>query len=334
MTTPDRPTLLLRDDEVRRCVDLPAVIDAVAAALGAAGPAAAAPARTDLAVPGTFFRVLPAILTEPGVLGLKMLHGSFERGVRYLLVLCDLDTGATLAVLDAAHLTAVRTGAVSGVATRLLARPDASTVGVIGAGAEAETNLAAVAAVRPISAARVFSPRPARRTAFAERMSAELGIAITPADTAAAAVTGADVVVAATNTGPGGPVALRGEWLEPGQHVVSIGSTTPAVRELDATVLTRADRVVFDVPADADAGRSADVRAWRDLDPAAVAAVPTLTDLLTGAAPGRRRASDITVFKSVGAAVQDLAAAVAVHRTARDRAVGTEVPALTTLRTF
>lgn len=250
-------TLLLSDDEVRRACDMAAVVDAVEAALGAApGPPSATPPRSDLGLEGGFFRVMPAVVSQAGVLGLKMMHGSFERGVRYLVVLCDLDTGAVTGVLDAAHLTAARTGATAGVATRALARRDAASVGVIGAGAEAESNLAAVAAVRGIERVRVFSPRPWRRAAFAERMSAELGIEVAPVDSAEAAVAGTDVVVVATNTGSGGPVALRGEWIEPGQHIVSIGSTTPSVRELDVAVLARADAVAFDVPAEVVAAES------------------------------------------------------------------------------
>ncbi|MEU2362159.1 ornithine cyclodeaminase family protein [Streptomyces noursei] len=332
---PDGPTLLLSDDDVRRSCDMAAVVDAVEAALhDAPGPQLALPPRSYAAVEGTFLRVMPAIMGRAGVLGLKMLHGSFERGVRYLVVLCDLKTGAVTGVLDAAYLTAARTGATSGVATRHLAREDAETVGVLGAGLEAETNLAAVAAVRPVARVKVFSPRPARRADFAARMGAALGLDVVPVDTARAAVTGADVVVAATNTGAGGPVALRGEWIEPGQHVVSIGSTMPSRREIDVATFARADAVVFDAPAGTVAAESGDVLAWRERDDAAATAVPTLTQLLAGEVLGRRRADDVTVFKSIGAATQDLAAAVAVCERARARAIGTPVRGLADLKTF
>ncbi|MFF2807950.1 ornithine cyclodeaminase family protein [Streptomyces sp. NPDC058000] len=328
-------TLLLSDDEVRRSCDMAAIVDAIEAALGdAPGPQLALPPRSNLAVEGTFFRVMPAIMSRAGVLGLKMFHGSFERGVRYLVVLCDIETGVVASMLDAAYLTAARTGATSGVATRHLAREDATTVGVIGAGVEAETNLAAVAAVRRIERAKVFSPRPSRRAAFAERMGAALGIEVVPVDTAQAAVAATDVVVAATNTGAGGPVALRGEWIEPGQHIVSIGSTMPSRRELDVPIFTRADAVVFDVQADTVAAESGDVLAWRELDGQAVSAVPTLTELLRAEVPGRRRADDVTVFKSIGAATQDLAAAVAVCERARALKIGTSVRSIADLKTF
>ncbi|MFE3769476.1 ornithine cyclodeaminase family protein [Streptomyces sp. NPDC059122] len=328
-------TLLLSDDEVRRSCDMAAIVDAVEAALGEApGPQLALPPRSNLAVEGTFFKVMPAIMPKAGVLGLKMFHGSFERGVRYLVVLCDIGSGAVLAMLDADHLTAARTGATSGVATRHLAREDATTVGVLGAGVEAETNLAAVAAVRSIERAKVFSPRPFRREAFAERMGAALDIEVVPVDTAQAAIAGTDVVVAATHTGADGPVALRGEWIEPGQHIVSIGSTMPSRREVDVPTFTRADAVVFDVGADVVAAESGDVIAWRELDAQAVSAVPTLTELLRAEVPGRRRADDITVFKSIGAATQDLAAAVAVYERARALKTGTPVRSVADLKTF
>ncbi|GAA1928604.1 ornithine cyclodeaminase family protein [Streptantibioticus ferralitis] len=332
---PDGTTLLLSDDEVRRSCDMAAMVDAIEAALGdAPGPQLAMPPRSNLAVEGTFFRVMPAITSRAGVLGLKMLHGSFERGVRYLVVLCDIETGAVTSVLDAAYLTAARTGATAGLATRHLAREDAATVGVIGAGLEAETNLAAVAAVRKIQSVKVFSPRSLRREAFAERMAAELDIEVVPVDTAQAAVAAMDVVVVATNTGSGGPVALRGEWIEPGQHIVSIGSTTPSLREIDVPTFTRADAVVFDAPADAVASESGDVLAWRELDGEAVSAVPTVTELLRAEVPGRRRADDVTVFKSIGAATQDLAGAVAVCERARALKIGTEVRSVAVLKTF
>jgi ornithine cyclodeaminase/alanine dehydrogenase-like protein (mu-crystallin family) len=329
---PEGATVLLSDEQVRRACDMRVLVDVMRDALReATGPTVDLPPRTDLGIEGTFFRVLPAIHGPAGVLGLKMFHGSFERGVRYLLVLCDIETGQLLGALDAAFLTAARTGAVSGVATDRLARAESEVVGVIGSGLEAETNLAAVAAVRKIRQAKVFSPRQARRAAFAARMSAELDIEIVPVDTARAAVAGADVVVAATNTGPGGPVAVHGEWLEPGQHVISIGSTIPTVRELDAEVFRRAGRVVFDVAAETVAASSGDVLAWGEHDPALT---PTLTELLRDEVSGRQGPEDITVFKSIGAAVQDLAAAVAVCRTARSAGLGTTVPALTSLKTF
>lgn len=328
-------TLLLSDDEVRRATDMTALVDAIEAALGEApGPQLAMPQRSNLTIEGTFLRLAPAIMGGAGVLGLKMFHGSFERGVRYLVVLCDIATGAVTGLVDAAYLTAARTGATSGVATGRLARTDARTVGIIGAGLEAETNLAAVAAVRAIRRAKVFSPRRFRREAFAERMSATLGIEVVPVDSAREAVATTDVVVAATNTGSGGPVALRGEWLEPGQHVVSIGSTAPTLRELDTDTFTRADAVYFDAPPDLVIAESGDITAWHNLDPQAVAATPTLTALLRGEAPGRRRPDDITVFKSIGSANQDLAAAVAVCERARTLGIGTEIASVTSLKTF
>ncbi|MFF3568996.1 ornithine cyclodeaminase family protein [Nocardia jiangxiensis] len=332
---PEGATLLLSDEQVRRACDMKTLVDTVQEVLReAAGPEVDLPPRADLGIEGTFFRVLPAIHGPAGVLGLKMFHGSFERGVRYLLLLCDIETGQTLGVLDAAYLTAARTGAVSGVATRHLARADADVVGVIGSGLEAETNLAAVASVRKIRRARVFSPRSARREAFAARMSAELDIDVVPVGAPSEAVAGADIVVVATNTGPGGAVALRAEWLEQGQHVISIGSTLPAIRELDAEVFRRAGKVVFDVPASTVAASSGDVSDWSADDPNRVTTVPTLTELLRGETPGRSGSDDITVFKSIGSAVQDLAAAVAVCRTARTAGLGTVVSGLASLKTF
>ena len=170
-------TLILSDKDVRGLADMPALVDSLQQGLHeeSAGPGAILPERMNLALGQTLFRVMPAILPTAGVLGLKFFYGTFDEGVRYSVMVCAVDGGEVLAVVDAAYLTALRTGATSGVATRHLARPDARTVGVIGSGLEAETNLAAVCAVRAIDLVRVYSRDRARRSDFARRMSSRLG---------------------------------------------------------------------------------------------------------------------------------------------------------------
>jgi ornithine cyclodeaminase/alanine dehydrogenase-like protein (mu-crystallin family) len=246
---------------------------------------------------------------------------------------CSLDTGAVIALVDAAYLTAARTGATSGVATRWLSRENSTSVGVIGSGLEAETNLRAVCSVRPISRAYVYSRTPQRRQAFAARMSEALGIPVTATADPQSAVTGTDIVVVATNTGPDPVVAYQGSWLEPGQHVVSIGSTTASLREIDAETILRADTVVFDATLDQLRNESGDVIALLEAQPDWCGGV-SLDRLITGDAVGRIRPEDMTLFKSVGNAAQDLLGATYVLREAHRLGIGAEVDDIASPKQF
>jgi ornithine cyclodeaminase/alanine dehydrogenase-like protein (mu-crystallin family) len=328
-------TLLLDDDDVRAACDIEAMVKGIESALVAesAGSSLIMPPRQNLTYDDVFLRVMPVIMGSSGMLGLKMFQGSIARGVSYVVVLCDLLSAELLAVLDGHYLTAARTGATSGVATRHLARPDATSVGVIGSGLEAETNLQAICTVRDITSVSVFSPRRARREAFAERMSPELGIAIQPAATPQQVVAGADIVIVATNTGPAATIAYQGAWLEPGQHVVSIGSTTTALREIDPETFRRADTIVFDVEPDTLLEESGDYIAMSCSGGPGNGRVLTLSQLLLGDDTAAT-ASTTTLFKSVGAAIQDIAAAMTIYEHARQQGLGRHVPNITSLKTF
>ena len=176
-------TLLLRDGDVRAVCDIGSMAAFLDQALRkeAKGVGAQLPERLNLAHGNVFLRVMPALLPEAGLLGLKFFHGSMQDGVRYVVAVCSLDTGEVLGLIDAAYLTAARTGATSGVATQWLSREDSSSAGVIGSGMEAETNLRAVCSVRPVTRATVYSRSPQRREAFAARMTESLGIPVTTA---------------------------------------------------------------------------------------------------------------------------------------------------------
>jgi ornithine cyclodeaminase/alanine dehydrogenase-like protein (mu-crystallin family) len=326
---------LIGDDEVRALCDVAGLVDAMESALSreAEGAGTVAPERLNLAFNQDFLRVMPALLPEVGLMGLKFFHGSLARGVRYLVAVCALSTGEVLGLVDAMYLTAARTGATSGVATRWLSRRDSHSVGVIGSGLEAETNLLGVCAVRGITGVKVFSRSPRRREQFAERMSAQLGIPVEPRTSAEEAVGGTDIVVVATNTGPEGGVAYRGAWLEPGQHVVSIGSTTPALREIDPQTFRGADAVVVDADFSQFSRESGDVAALLRSAHGWDGAV-SLAQLLNGSAPGRARDSDVTLFKSAGTAAQDLIGADYVLREAAARGIGTRVDDIATPKAF
>jgi alanine dehydrogenase len=281
------------------------------------------PPRLNVPMQEGAFRVMPVVLNRSGIMGLKMFHGSRRRGARYMVAVFEQERGELLALLDANYLTAARTGATSGVATEVLARPGGISVGSIGSGLEAWTNLAAVAAVRPLRDVSVYSPRQERRERFAARVADHYGVAVKTASSAEECVDGVDLVNVATNTGGAAdPIALRGEWLSPGQHVNSIGSTMPALREIDSATIARADVVVVDSPVQVRE-ESGDVLAavadgvWPE--PA------SLTDLVVGRAGGRTADDQITLFKSVGTALQDVTAGYAVYQVARRTGRGRDV---------
>jgi ornithine cyclodeaminase/alanine dehydrogenase len=255
----------------------------------------------------TVFSDNPTVYGEPTIQGVVLLH--------------DARTGKPLALMDAEHLTAMRTGAASGVATQLLARPDAATATVLGSGAQALTQLLAVCAVRPITRAFVFSLRPDQDAAFAERMAARLGIPVARAPDMRTAVEHADVICTATNSST--PL-FDGAWLRPGTHINGIGSYTRTMRELDTATILRS-RVYVD-------GRTAaQTEAGDIVIPMAEGAitydhvVAEIGAVLLGNAPGRTTPAEITVFKSVGMAVQDAVTAPIVYRRALERGLGQQV---------
>jgi len=319
-------TCLLSDREVRALCNMGGMINALEEGLRkeAKGPGPVIPNRVNIGHNSTFLRVMPVLLPEAGLMGLKFFQGSMAKGVRYVVALSALGTGQLMALLDAAYLTAARTGATSGVATRLMSREDSRTVGVIGSGLEAETNLEAVCAVRPVDSVKVYSRSPQRREGFAARMCERVGAEVAAVKSAAEAVAGVDIVVVATNTGPDGIIAYHGAHLEPGQHVVSIGSTTPVLREIDAETFRRADVVVFDADFSQIREESGDVAALLAEAPGWDSGI-ALNQILVGSALGRTRPDEITLFKSVGTGAQDLIGASYILQEARRRGAGVTV---------
>jgi ornithine cyclodeaminase/alanine dehydrogenase-like protein (mu-crystallin family) len=214
-----------------------------------------------------------------------------------LVLLFQPATGEPLVVMDGRLITEMRTGAVSAAATRSLSRPDSSILAILGSGVQARSHLEALRLVRPFREIRVWSPRNA--AAFAERFEVRL------ARSAEDAVRGADVVVVATTSRT--PV-LSGEWLSPGVHVNAVGAPRPGWRELDDNVLRQAKLYVES--REAASRESGDVIAAGDI-------FAELGEVIGGARPGRQSAEEITLFKSVGVAVEDIASAELVYREAQ-----------------
>jgi ornithine cyclodeaminase/alanine dehydrogenase-like protein (mu-crystallin family) len=279
--------------------------------------------RSRMRMPKGFFHFMAAADAGHRVFGYKA-YPSFEGpgGSKTVVMLYDYDTGQLLACLEAGRLGQIRTGAASGVATRHMARTDAATVGIIGSGFQARTQLEAICAVRPIRQARVFSRRPERREEFARQMSERLNLEVSASDSAQACVTGADVVVTITSARE--PV-LQGEWLAPGSHVNAAGGNHWMRREIDEVTVTRAQVIVVD---DLD---QAKLECGDLLWPEARGAfrwdmAHELQEVVAGRIPGRPTDQAITLFESMGVALEDIAAAQLVYRKAKEQGIGQELP--------
>jgi ornithine cyclodeaminase len=235
-----------------------------------------------------------------------------------LVVLFDGDNGVPVAIMDASEITAIRTAAASGVATRLLARDDAADLAIIGSGVQARTHLEAMIAVRPIRRVRVHSKTPDNSHRFAEAAATRHTIDVQVAQDARAAVEDAEIIC--TTTSSRQPVLL-GEWLPPGVHVNAVGSSIPAARELDAGAMAKS-RLFVD-RRESTVNESGDFLMAKQegaIDEGHILA--ELGELLTGQAEGRRGDDEITLFKSLGLAVEDLVAARYVWQRAEAEDVG------------
>lgn len=242
-----------------------------------------------------FFAVMPAYA---GAMGAKLVtfypHNQGIHTHHAVIVLFRPETGEPLAVMDGRLITEMRTAAASAVDTDQLARRNVTTLAILGSGVQAGSHLAALRHVRSFTDVRVWSPRHAG--AFAQRQG------VRAAATAEEAVRGADVVVVATSSQK--PV-LQGRWLAPGAHVNAVGATRPDWRELDDELMARARTYVDS--RDAAAKESGDVIAAKDL-------VGEIGQVIAGTAPGRRNDAAITLFKSVGVAVEDVVSAALVYQ--------------------
>jgi len=276
------------------------------------GGGAAMPAYVGGKVDGLGVKVV-TLFVNNAKLGLPVVNAT--------LLLLDPATGQLRAVMDGGYLTAVRTGAVSGVATRHLARPDATVVTIFGAGVQARKQLEAICAVRPITTALVVDVQPETASRFADEMSTALGIAVEATTDVRNAVQAADIIVTATSAHE--PI-LQGEWLPSGVHINAIGSHAPAMRELDTVTMQRS-KIIADQTAAclAEAGDLIIPIQKDDLDPDPIYA--DLGEIVTGAKPGRVSADEITLFKSVGLAIQDVATAALVYRQALAAGIGQQL---------
>ncbi len=324
-------SLILNHTEVENLLPMHACIDVMAEALSALAK-------------GQVHQPLRMVVRPPdaaGLMGLMPVYMSGERAAYGLKAICvfpgntakgkdahqgsvmlfSAETGELLALMNASAITAVRTAAVSGVATRLLAREDAGELAIIGSGVQARSHLAAMARVRPIRRVRVASRKPENAQKFAAEMGSRFTFPIEPVESVEAAVRGAELIVTATTAVE--PI-LRREWLAPGTHLNVVGSSIPTTREVDTATMAAAS--LFVDRRESTLNEAGDyLFAMREgaIGPEHIRA--EIGEVLIAARPGRTRPDEITLFKSLGLAVEDLAAAEYVYRQAQARQVGTWV---------
>lgn len=312
-------TRLITHEQVQSLVTMSDAIECMEAAFREEGEGKTlCPPRINMKAGKGWLRVGPVALEKSGWMGFKAMNLAPGNGLRYQVHLYEIASGSLLAIMDAQHLTTLRTGATSAVATRRLARSGAAVVALLGSGVEARAQLDAMQADGKVRAARVYSPTAANRERLAADYRTRFGMDIEAVASAEEAVSGADLIVAAVKSTV--PVLL-GEWLRPGMHVNSVGTARRDQREIDPETFKRSARVVVDTK-EGVFGEAGDAVAAREV---MTAEAHELSELVVGKAPGRGSADEITLFKSVGTGIQDIALAALIYQRAVERTVGTDL---------
>ena len=319
---------LLTEPQVKSLLPMSALVSAMEAAVArfSAGEVLQ-PMRNVLMVGPTrgYYGVMPAFISHPPTLGTKIVtvfNENHQRGLPSHLatiLVMDPETGALQAIMDGRFITEARTAAVSAVSARYLARADASTLAIIGSGVQARSHLEAFAEVRPLARVRIWSPRASSRERFVGDMQGRVSARLEAAPSAEEAVSGADMVVLVTSSAT--PV-VEDAWIAPGTHVVSVGACRPDHREMAPALVARA-RLFVDSRAGAlvESGDIVQGIAEGRFDAGHLAG--ELGELVLGRVTGRRTADEITIFKSLGMAVEDVVAADLVLQRAVETGAGT-----------
>lgn len=322
--------LMLSRSDIKGLITMPEAIDALRRALGEFSRGAAAmPVRSVILAPQHegWFGIMPAYLFGSEAMGLKSVTvykknpGTGLPAVLGVILLLDPKTGAPISVMEAGYLTGVRTAAASGVATDAMARQDASELALIGAGVQGRHHLMAMTSVRPIRKVKVFDISRDNAEQFRQDMQPTTSVVIEVVDSPEEAIRGADLIVTTSTSRT--PI-VEYSWLKPGAHINGVGSHSPDTREIAGEVIAKA-RVVVD-------SREAALKEAGDLlIPIAEGRVKPeqlsdeIGEVLEGMKPGRTSPDQITVYKSVGIAVQDMAVAKLVYDKATSANEGTEV---------
>lgn len=312
------PILLLTEDEVRRVLTMEMALDAVEdglrrMALDEVQNIPRSRCQTDHAM----LHGMSAAAKSLGFLGYKF-YSTSRKGQHFHVGLYDGRTGALLALIQADYLGQMRTGAASGVATEYMARPDASEVGIFGSGKQARTQLQAICKVRKIRRVQVYSPNDERRRHFAAEMREVCQVEVEPVPRPEMAAEDKDIIITATNSRE--PV-LNGHWIAEGTHINAIGSNFLGKAEIDDVAVRRCESIVVDSKDQARLEAGDFVQAleegsihWAD--------VHEIGQVIVGRYTGRAHPQDVTLFKSLGIAIEDVAVASHVYAKAQSAGLG------------
>lgn len=312
------PVLLLNENEVRQLLTMEMALEAVEdvlrqQALDEAQNVPRARTQTDHAM----LHIMSGSAKTVGYMGYKA-YATSHKATQFHVGLFDGKSGALLSLMHADYLGQIRTGAASGVATQYMARPEATEVGLFGSGKQARTQLQAVCRVRRIAHVHVYSPNEERRRAFAHEMSAVCGCEIEPVPRPELAAQDKDIVITATSSRE--PV-LSGDWLSEGTHLNVIGSNFIAKAEVDSVAVRRSESIVVDSKDQARLEAGDFVQAleegsihWSDIH--------ELGQVIVGRFTGRAHPQDVTLFKSLGVALEDIAVAARVFQKAQSAHIG------------
>jgi alanine dehydrogenase len=316
-------TLHISEAEVRALLTMPMAVEAVEeiSRKQATGEVIVHPRRRFELPGGGFFHYMAAADYTLGYLAMKQY--TYVRGrMRFLVPLYEIAKGDLLALIEADYMGQLRTGAASGVGTKYLARPDARVAAIIGTGGQARTQLEAVAAVRTLESVKVYGRGPQRRASFCKEMTERIGVPVRPAESAAEAASGADIVCTATTASQ--PV-LIGADLSAGVHINAIGANHAHKRELDKEAVAGADVIVVD-SVEQSRQEAGDLILAFHGDESCWTGVKRLADVVAGKTGGRTSEGEVTLFKSNGIASWDLAVAMKVYALAREKGLGKDLP--------
>ena len=322
--------LVLSEKEVRRLIDIDELIEALEQAhVQFSTGKAVMPVRQVVPLLQINGRItsMPAYLSASAALGMKVVTFFQDNPKKNLpailatIQLYSVETGKLAAIMDGTYITAIRTACASVMATKILANPKTPVLGILGAGVQARAHIRALGKVRQIECVKVYSPSEKNAQRLKEEMESETRIKIEPVKTAEVAVREADLLVTATTAKE--PI-LKSDWLKPGAHINAVGSHRPDLREIDAATMKRSK--IFVDSRDAIMAECGDVLlAIKDGAIQESDASVEIGEVLAGKKPGRTSAAEITLYKSVGIAIQDVATARLVFQKARQQNAGVEV---------
>ena len=313
--------LFLRDEEVNQSVTMKDMLEAIEEMQRRFGQGEVTNlARRKIIAPGGMLSVMGGGLFYDGILGVKtytVVQGKYS----FQVSVYDAKTGELMCYTQANRLGQLRTGATTGVAVKHLSRSDAATVGIIGTGYQAPTQLEAVCQVRNVQKICAFSRTPEGRESFAETMTETLGISVEPVNSGEAAVAGSDIVICIAAAQE--PV-LQGEWLSPGATVIGAGPTTWRIREVDDATFARADKIFVDSAEQAPV-EAGDMASAVDRGILQWSRLQELRQVVAGAVTGRDNPEQIIYAKLMGTGVADVAAAKLAYDRAKSKSLGLEM---------